>query len=163
MSEAADFVAFAQGNAAGLRRTAYILCRDWHLAEDLTQAALARLYVVWRRLDWSSSPQAYVRQILYREFLHHRGLRRSHEVITATPPERGRESSADLRMTMLDALGHLAPRDRAIVVLRYWEDLSIETVASTLGIKPSVVKTQCARSLARLRALLGEERFALFS
>jgi RNA polymerase sigma-70 factor (sigma-E family) len=158
-----EFAAFAHEVAPGLRRTAYILCRDWHLAEDLVQAALARLYVVWARLDWSSSPQAYLRQILYREFLRDRSQRRSHEVVTATPPDEGRESPADLRMTMLDALGRLPPRDRAIIVLRYWEDQSIDTVAETLGVKPSVVKTQCMRSLAKLRALLGDDRFALFS
>lgn len=158
-----DFAAFAHSCAPGLRRTAYLLCHDWHLAEDLTQNTLARLYVVWGRLEWSYSPQAYVRQILYREFLRHRKRRQSHDVVTASPPDAGAETSPDLRMTMLDALSHLSPRDRAIIVLRYWEDQSIETVAQTLGIKTGVVKSQCMRSLARLRTLLGEDRFALFS
>jgi RNA polymerase sigma-70 factor (sigma-E family) len=158
-----DFVAFAQSCAPSLRRTAYLLCRDWHLAEDLTQTALARLYVVWARIDWSYSPEAYVRRILYREFLRHRGRRQARDVITATPPDGGTEASPDLRMTMLDALSHLPPRDRAIIVLRYWEDQSIETVAETLGVKTGVVKSQCMRSLAKLRTLLGEDRFALFS
>ena len=163
MSRDDDFTAFAHSSAAGLRRTAYLLCRDWHLAEDLTQSALARLYVVWPRLDWSRSPEAFVRKILYREFLRHRARRSSRDVVTGTPPEIGIETTTELRMTMLDALGALPPRDRAIVILRYWEDLSIDTVAETLGISPAVVKSQSLRSLAKLRSLLGDHRIALFT
>jgi RNA polymerase sigma-70 factor (sigma-E family) len=163
MSRDDDFTAFAYGAAAGLRRTAYLLCRDWHLAEDLVQTALAKLYVVWARLDWSSSPEAYVRKILYREFLRHRGRRSAQDLVTATPPEIGVDASVELRLTILDAIGQLPPRDRAIILLRYWEDQSIATVAETLGVHPGVVKSQSLRSLARLRSLLGDDQLALFT
>jgi len=163
MNRDESFTAFAHGSAAGLRRTAYLLSRDWHLAEDLTQTALARLYVVWPRLDWSSSPEAYVRKILYREYLRHRGRRSTRDVITATPPEVGVEATVELRMTMLDAIGRLPPRDRAIIVMRYWEDQSIEAVAETLGVNAGVIKSRSLRSLAKLRSLLGDERMALFT
>ncbi len=163
MSRDDEFTSFAHTAAAGLRRTAYLLCRDWHLAEDLTQTALARLYVVWPRLDWSTPPDAYVRKILYREFLRHRRRRWSRDVVTASLPEAGVELPAELRMTLLDAIGQLPPRDRAIIVARYWEDQSVATVAETLSISPAVVKTRCLRSLARLRTLLGDDKLALFS
>ena len=73
------------------------------------------------------------------------------------PPEAGPLDRPELRLTLIDALGYLAPRDRAIVVLRYWEDQSVETVAQTLDLSVAVVKKQSARSLARLRELLGSD------
>ncbi len=163
MSRDEDFTVFAGANAAGLRRTAYLLCRDWHLAEDLTQTALARLYMVWPRLDSSTPPLGYVRKILYREFLRYRGRRFTFDVVTATPPERGQESDPGLRLTLIDAIGRLPPRDRAIIVARYWEDQSISDVAETLGLTVATVKTQSLRSLARLRSLLGEDLIALLT
>jgi RNA polymerase sigma-70 factor (sigma-E family) len=157
-----EFVEFATSHAANLRRTAYVLCRDWHLAEDLTQIALAKLYVAWPRLDWSHPPEAYVRRILYNTFLSQRRRMWRREVSTPTPPDLGVESPMELRMTMLDALSRLPPRDRAIVLLRYWEDQSVETVAATLNLTTGVVRTQSMRSLAKLREWLGEDTAVLF-
>jgi RNA polymerase sigma-70 factor (sigma-E family) len=152
-----EFVEFAHAHAASLRRTAYLMCRDWHLAQDLTQTTFAKLFVAWRRLAWLDNPEGYARKTLLRAFLDHKRRRGSQEVVLETVPDSALDSSPDLRLTLLDALARLAPRDRAIVVLRYWEDLSIDSVADAVGVSTSVVKTQSMRSLARLRELLGED------
>lgn len=155
----AEFVEFATAQAASLRRAAYLICRDWHLAQDLTQTTLAKLYVAWGRLEWLDNPSAYARKVLLRSYLDHKRRGSSGEVPVESTPDIARESDQDLRMTLLDALGTLSPRDRAIVVLRYWEDHSIETVADMVGVTVSVVKTQSMRSLLRLREMLGEDLF----
>lgn len=152
-----EFVEFATAQAASLRRAAYLICRDWHFAQDLTQTTLAKLYVAWGRLDWLDNPNAYARKILLRVYLDHQRRRGAHEVVVESTPDIAHESNPELRLTLLDALGRLSPRDRAIVVLRYWEDMSIETVAELVGVSISVVKTQSMRSLSKLRELLGED------
>lgn len=158
-----DFVAFAQAAAPRLRRTAFLMCRDWHLAQDLTQITLAKMYVSWRRTSHAANIDAYSRKVLLRALLDHQRRRSTTEFVTATLPETPASGPADghgsdLRLTLLDALGSLPARDRAIVVLRYWEDQSVESVADLLGISTSVVKTQSARSLTRLRKLLDDSR-----
>jgi RNA polymerase sigma-70 factor (sigma-E family) len=152
-----EFVEFARAQATGLRRTAYLLCHDWHLAQDLTQIALAKMYVAWNRLDTLANPGAYARKTLLRAFLDHQRKRSSRETALELAPETTVDAGPELRLTLLDALAELPPRDRAIVVLRYWEDHSIDTVAALLGVSVSVVKSQSMRSLARLRELLGED------
>ena len=152
-----DFVEYARTSASQLRRTAYLLCRDWDLAADLTQTTLARMFVHWPRITRRDNPHTYARQVLSRAFLDHRRSKRSHEVVTAEFNDvPGTSADTDLRLTLIDALGRLPPRDRAIVVLRYWEDLSVETVAEILGLSAGTVTSQSARSLARLRHLLGQ-------
>jgi RNA polymerase sigma-70 factor (sigma-E family) len=157
-----EFIAFAHAAAPRLRRTAFLMCRDWHLAQDLTQITLTRAYVSWKRVSGTANVEAYTRKILLRALLDHQRRRSSQEVSIAAVPESpadpNGQQGTDLRLTLLDALGSLPERDRAIVVLRYWEDLSVETVAEVLGISTAVVKTQSARSLTRLRALLDDSR-----
>ncbi|MGK5678259.1 SigE family RNA polymerase sigma factor [Actinoplanes sp. URMC 104] len=158
MSRADDeFVEYARASAGQLRRTAYLLCRDWDLAADLTQTTLARMFVHWQRISRRDNPHAYARQVLSRAFLDHHRSKRSQEVVTAefsdVPAASG---DSDLRLTLLDALGRIPPRDRAIVVLRYWEDLSVEAVAEILDLPTGTVTSQSARALARLRHLLGQ-------
>jgi RNA polymerase sigma-70 factor (sigma-E family) len=152
-----DFVEYARTSASQLRRTAYLLCHDWDLAADLTQTTLARMFVHWHRITRRDNPHAYARQVLSRAFLDHHRTKRSHEKVTAEFSDvPGTSEDLDLRLTLIDALGRIPPRDRAIVVLRYWEDLSVETVAEIMGVPTGSVKSQSARSLARLRQLLGQ-------
>ena len=161
-----EFVAFAAAAAPRLRRTAYLMCRDWHLAQDFTQTALAKMYASWKRIARFDNIEAYSRKVLLRVVLDHRRRLSGQELVVAGPLRDGdpaHPGQADLRITMIDALGCLPPRDRAIVVLRYWEDQSVETVAETLGISVSVVKTQTRRSLARLRTVLGDSRADLLA
>jgi RNA polymerase sigma-70 factor (sigma-E family) len=152
-----DFVEYARASASQLRRTAYLLCRDWELAADLTQTTLARMFLHWQRISRRDNPHAYARRVLSRAFLDHHRSKRSREVVTAEFGDvPGTSEDSDLRLTLVDALGRLPARDRAIVVLRYWEDLSVETVAEILGLPTGTVTSQSARSLARLRGLLGQ-------
>jgi RNA polymerase sigma-70 factor (sigma-E family) len=159
-----DFIEYARAAAPRLRRVAFMLCRDWHLAQDFTQTALAKLYVNWKRVIRHDYPDAYGRKILVRVFLDHQRRRSSGEVVAENLPEgTAPYDSVDLRMTLLEALSHIPPRDRAILVLRYWEDQSVETVSELLGVSTATVKTQSARSLTRLRAILGEHHRGLLA
>jgi RNA polymerase sigma-70 factor (sigma-E family) len=151
------FCEFAEAAGDRLRRTAFLLSHDWHLAQDLTQIALAKVYVKWRRVD---DPHAYAKKVMLRAFLDHKRRRSYGEHTTAELPETpaaGGETGPELRLTLLAALGRLPPRSRAIVVLRYWEDMSVREVATLLGLSESNVKVQSMRALGRLRVLLGED------
>jgi RNA polymerase sigma-70 factor (sigma-E family) len=156
------FAEFAHAQAERLRTTAFMLCRDWHLAQDLTQTALTRLYLGWRKAAHADNLVAYTQKILLRAYLDHRRRRSSTESATGVLREGGYRDSPDLRLTMLDALAQLPPRDRAIVILRYFEDYSVEQTAEVLDVPASVVKSQTKRSLAKLRELLAAEQLALF-
>jgi RNA polymerase sigma-70 factor (sigma-E family) len=157
-----DFTEFARAEGHRLRQTAYLLCHDWHLAQDLTQTTLARMFVRWQRIARDGTPRAYSRTVLLRVFLDHRRRRSSHEVVRDELPETPAGSDrTDLRLTLIGALARLEPRDRAIVVLRYWEDLSVDTVADALGLSADTVRSRSMRSLTRLRDLLGTDRLQL--
>jgi RNA polymerase sigma-70 factor (sigma-E family) len=153
-----EFTEYATIAAPRLRDTAYLMCHDWHLADDLVQTALTKLYVAWAKVSKADDVDAYARKVLLRSFLDHRRRRSSSELATLTLPDAVGDESPDLRLTLLDALSGLKPRDRAIVVLRYWEDYSVEQVASLLEISPGAVRNQSMRALAKLRELLPEER-----
>jgi RNA polymerase sigma-70 factor (sigma-E family) len=157
-----EFVEFAAASAERLRNTAFMLCRDWHLAQDLTQTALTRLYVGWRRAVQADNLLAYAQKVLLRAYLDHRRRRSSTESATGVLHETGYRQSPDLRLTMLDALAQLPARDRAIVILRYFEDYSVEQVADVLDVPISVVKSQTKRSLLKLREVLAADQLALF-
>ncbi|MBL7257873.1 SigE family RNA polymerase sigma factor [Paractinoplanes lichenicola] len=162
MTDDEQFVEFANAHAERLRTTAFMLCRDWHLAQDLTQNALTKLFLSWRRAAQSDNLMAYAQKILLRVFLDHRRRRSSSESATEVLLEPAYRESHELRLTMMDALGCLPERDRAIVILRYFEDYSVDRVADVLELPVSVVKSQTRRSLAKLRELLAEEQLALF-
>jgi len=152
-----EFVAFVEQSGSRLCDTAFWLCGDWSLAQDLTQTTLIKVYLSWRRIK-HRDPYPYCKQVLLRTYFDHRRLKSAGEVQTDVVPDRpGAADATDLRVTLLDALGHLSPRDRAIVVLRYWEDHSVQTVAELLGLSPGAVKMQSMRALASLRDLLGED------
>jgi RNA polymerase sigma-70 factor (sigma-E family) len=158
MRDDSEFSEFAEASVGRLRQTAFLLSRDWHLAQDLTQITLAKVYVRWRRID---DPHAYAKKILLRVFLDHKRRRSSEEFTVRELPEPPAvNDQPDLRLTLFEALGHLPPRERAIVVLRYWEDLSVRAVAGLLDLSESNVKIQSMRSLATLRTLLGEDNTA---
>ncbi|GAA2740714.1 MULTISPECIES: sigma-70 family RNA polymerase sigma factor [Kitasatospora] len=160
-----EFISFAEGCTVRLRQIAFLMCRDWHLAQDLTQTTLTKVYIAWPRLTRrDTDPFFYARKVLLNTLLDHKRRPSTSELATDQLPEH--PDSPDLtaaRLTLLGALALLSPRDRAIVLLRHWEDHSVETTAEIVGVSTSVVKTQTARGLAILRAHLGEERMALFS
>lgn len=150
------FREYAGARRGALRRTAYLLCGDWHLADDLVQDALAGLFVHWRRVRAGGDVDPYVRRMLVNGYLatHRRKWRR--EVATAELPDAAAVSHDDdgTREILLRALAQLQPSQRAVVVLRYWEDLSIEQTATALGCSTGNVKSQAARGLAHLRTAL---------
>jgi len=160
-----EYGEFASARAAQLFRIAFLMCGNWHEAEDLVQSTLASLFVAWNRVSRSSSVEAYSRRVLVNTFLSQRRLRRSGE----TPVAQFADATAptvdqDLRLTLVAALRQLPPRSRAVVVLRYLEDHNIDSVAELLGMTPAAVKSLNARGLAQLRELLsGDEQHLLQS
>ncbi|WP_232838529.1 SigE family RNA polymerase sigma factor [Streptomyces geranii] len=155
----AQFHDFVRARWSHLVRTAYLLTGDAHHAEDLTQTALAKAYRSWRRVSRSDNPEAYVRRMLVNCNSDRFRKRRVREALTDAPPERaGRDEAvswADERSALLGALAQLPPKQRAVVVLRYWEDLSEGEVADTLGCSQGTVKSQASKGLAKLRAYPG--------
>jgi RNA polymerase sigma-70 factor (sigma-E family) len=158
-----DFARFVHHCTARLYASAFQLCHDWHLAQDLTQTALAKLYTSWGRASGTDNLPAYAQKVLLRVYLDHRRRRSSGETVPGRLPEAAYTMSPELRITMLDALGRLPVRDRAIMLLRYFADLSVEQVAVELGVPVTVVKSQTRRSLIKLREMLGTDRAALFA
>jgi RNA polymerase sigma-70 factor (sigma-E family) len=151
-----EFTEFAAAEMARLRRTAYLLCGDWHAAEDLTQIALTRTLLAWRRISKQENAHAYAHRTLVNAYLGQRRTRRSGEIpIGDLPDLLGPSSTTELRVVLLAALATLPPQARAVVVLRYWEDLSVDQVAEILRCSAGTVKSQSARSLKKLRESLG--------
>ncbi len=157
-----EFVAYYAARAGQLRNTAYLLCGDWHLAEDLTQTAFTKLYRAWTRIDRHEVLDQYARQVLLRTFLDERrrpwrrekpDRARGRSCSTSTAPEvRGSED----REVLKAALMQVPKRRRAVLILRFWADLSVEQVANILGCTTGTVKSQTSRGLADLRAALGD-------
>jgi RNA polymerase sigma-70 factor (sigma-E family) len=151
------FRAFALSRRPALRRTAYLLCGDWHQADDLVQTTLVKLYVAWPRVRSGDSPDAYVHRILVRCYLDERRRPWRREspaeiVDNDGTADRPAEDLLDLR----SALTRLPPRQRATLLFRFWLDLSVAQTADALGCSEGTVKSQTARALTTLRALLGD-------
>ena len=152
-----EFVAFAEASSARLRRAAFLLCGDWHTAEDLTQTTLAKVFAAWRRISRRDAINAYAMRTLMNTYLAESRKKRPGEVLTGQLPELRVDSpSPELRLAVLEALAMLPPKARAVVVLRYWEDQSVDQTAALLGCSPGNVKSQSARALDKLRLLLDD-------
>lgn len=156
------FREFAAGRSGHLYRSACLLASgDTHLAEDLVQETLGRMYVLWGRISRIENPAAYAQTVLVRVFLTHQRRRSSGERPVGGFPEAGDARPVPaggdpaLRLTLLEALGRLAPKDRAVLVLRYWEDRSIEETAEAMKVSSAAVRTRSTRALNRLRDQLG--------
>ncbi|WP_110208450.1 SigE family RNA polymerase sigma factor [Nocardioides daejeonensis] len=152
----AAFEEFARARAQHLHRSAWLLCGNRADAEDLVQETLAKVYVRMHRMlaPKLENPAAYAQTALTRTFISARRRRSSGELPYADLPDRAvgdHATAADLRLSLADALAELAPVDRAVVVLRYLEDLSVEEVAGMLGLSPGAVRNRSMRALARMR------------
>jgi len=159
MSDAdeAAFRAFALTRRPGLRRTAYLMCGDWHQADDLVQTALTKLYVAWRRVRSDETPDAYMRRILTRCFLDERRRPWRRESPVEVLDDRPAGSRADDEaMDLRGALALLPPRQRATLVLRFWADASVAETAIALDCSEGTVKSQTARAITTLRSLLAD-------
>ncbi|MDX5460074.1 SigE family RNA polymerase sigma factor [Micromonospora tulbaghiae] len=156
MSE--SFREFVVQRSPALSRTAYLLTGDHQLAEDLLQSALARTYRHWRRIR-DGDPEAYVRRVMYHQQVSWWRRRRVVERLDATPAERGGGDHSEetaLRLSVVAALRRLTARQRAVVVLRYYEDLTEAQVAETLGCSVGTVKRHGHDAVRRLRDLVPE-------
>lgn len=153
-----DFRGFAEERLPHLRRTAYLMCGDWHHAEDITQTALTKLYSVWGRRRRIQNLEAYAHRVLTRACIDHTRRRWRREHPARDLPDRA-EPAADLALALQvrAALDGLPARQRAVVVLRYWADLDIAATAAAMGCSVGTVKSHTARALTRLRALLGDD------
>jgi RNA polymerase sigma-70 factor (sigma-E family) len=152
-----DFVDFVTHQSNALCRTAYLLCGDWRRAEDATQEALIRLYRVWARIQRKGAVTAYARKVVVTTTLD--GLRRksSQEVVGGEEYFAAEADSSDPlgvledRLVITQALAELPPRQRACVVLRYFDELSVDETAAVLDCRPGTVKSQTMRALDKLR------------
>jgi RNA polymerase sigma-70 factor (ECF subfamily) len=152
-----EFREFVVGASAGLQRLAYLMTGDRGEAEDVVQAALTQVYLAWPRIEKRGAVGAYSRKVLVREVLSGRRRRRVQLVLSATLPQpAGSDQLAqvDDRDAMQQALLQLPARQRAVVVLRYYDDLSETQTAAALGITTGAVKTHASRGLGRLREVL---------
>jgi RNA polymerase sigma-70 factor (sigma-E family) len=152
-----SFEAYVAARMGRLRQTAYLLCGDWYRAEDLVQDTFGRLFVHWRRASRADNLDAYARRVLVNVFLTDQRRPWRGDVPVDVLPERiaAATSQPSAGEELLAALADLGASQRAVVVLRYWEDLSVEQTARTLGCSVGNVKSQSARGLARLRTALG--------
>lgn len=157
----ADFLGWVSTSRDGLRRTAYLLCGDWYLADDLVQEALTRLYAVWGRVSGSGDPGPYARTILLRLHLDHRRRPARREILVDALPDSGGTDPVPPvdgeRDRLMAALRQVPKGQRAVLVLRYWDDLSIEQTAAVLRTSEGNVRSQASRGLVALRAALAAD------
>jgi RNA polymerase sigma-70 factor (sigma-E family) len=158
-----QFTEWATARASRLQRTAFLLCGDWQIAEDLVQECLTRTAMHWRRVQSADAPDAYVRRILVNQARARVRRRSSHEQPSAwladTGVDDGAEGRAD-RDQLLAALTALPARRRAAVVLRYFEQLSEAETADALGCSVGTVKSQTSRALVELRRTLAPQEIS---
>ena len=156
-----EFAAYVAARSAWLQRTAYLMCGNRTLAEDLAQAALVKLYVAWPRIQRRDAVDAYARRTLARVCIDEsRKPWRRESMTTEHVPEQADiadpHGQVDDRAALLDALRTLPDRQRVAIVLRHWQDLSVAEVADAMGCTESAVKTHTSRGMARLRAVLDD-------
>lgn len=161
-----DYTAYVTAKASWLRKIAYLLCQDWHRADDLTQTTIIKLYANWRRARGCANLDGYARTILVNTYISEQRTQWWKRVTLVNPiaPESvsttdralgaALERDLELGLDLAGALAALAPRQRAVIVLRYYCDLSIEDTAAALRCSPGTVKSQSSYGLATLRTRL---------
>ncbi|HEX4090974.1 MAG TPA: SigE family RNA polymerase sigma factor [Trebonia sp.] len=160
MTERESFADFAQRRSRALLRASWLLTGgDWALAEDLAQTALGEVWRRWDRVAVMEAPDAYAHKVLVNTSLRWRGRRWTGEIATAELPEtvaRGGEfQQVDVRESLRRALRELTAKQRAVILLRYFEDRTEAEAADILGCSVGTVKSQASKALARLRHVPG--------
>jgi RNA polymerase sigma-70 factor (sigma-E family) len=157
---ASEFDLFVRSRTPGLLRAAYLLTGDQHLAEDLVQTALARTHRRWAQLHHEGNAAAYTRRTMYHLQASWWRRRRVAESMPGDLPEPSRSYDhaelVGIRLMLLRALLRLTPKQRAVLVLRFFEDQSEPQTAELLGVTVGTVKSQTAKALARLRLVAPE-------
>ena len=159
----AEFIEYVTTRSAWLRKVAYLLCGDWHRADDLVQSAVTKLYVHWGRTGGVENIDGYARTVLVNTFLAEQRTSWTRRVLLRASTEDAAVPAAepadlDAGLDLRTALAALPPRQRATVVLRYYCDLSVEQAAVVLDCSPGNVKSQTSRGLDALRRLLPDAR-----
>ena len=152
-----EYVEYVTARVPTLRRLAYALSGDGHRADDLVQQTITTLYLKWHRARAADNLDAYVRTMLVRTFVDERRLAWSRVRLFGETPEPApvEESGAEERQVLQAALRRVPRRQRSVLVLRFFYDLSVDEVAATLGCSAGTVKSQTSRGLTALRSLLG--------
>lgn len=158
-----DYADFVRARTPALLRSAYLLTGDQHLAEDLVQEALARTHRAWGRLDRAGNAEAYARKVMYHAQVSVWRRPKVAEYLPGDLPDRAgsgpdQADAAAQRVVLQRALLSLSPRQRAVIVLRYFEDHTELEASAMLGVSVSTVRTQLARGLDRLRDLVPDLR-----
>jgi RNA polymerase sigma-70 factor (sigma-E family) len=149
------FRAFVVERQTVLRRRAFLLCGNWADGDELVQEALARVYVAWPRIT-PGAETAYTRRTMLNLHLNDQRKRRR-EVLTDTMPEPALGGpDQELAMTLTELLKDLPERQRAVLVLRFWEDLTVPQIAEATGVAEGTIKSQISRGLAAMRERLAE-------
>jgi RNA polymerase sigma-70 factor (sigma-E family) len=141
-----DFTEYFVSRGAKLRRMAYMLCGDWHEAEDLVQATFIRLYRRWRSLR-DETLDAYAYRVLVNVFLNGRKRSQREQVAAHMPESATQDATSGIRVDLVRALAELPPQQRAAVVLRHLTDMSVAEVADMMGVAEGTVKSQTARGV----------------
>lgn len=154
-AEASDFAQYVEAREAALRRTAWLLTGDWALAEDLVQTALARAWPRWERINRRDDPEVYVRRVMvntWRTWSRRRWRGEKASLSVPDAPAAGDVAAqVAMRMALRDALAALTSRQRAVLVLRVYDDLPEAQVADMLNCPVGTVKSLLSRALTRLR------------
>ncbi|MBQ0895312.1 SigE family RNA polymerase sigma factor [Micromonospora sp. U56] len=160
-----EYVDYVTARIPALRRLAYLLAGDEHRADDLVQQTITTLYVKWRRAQAADHLDAYVRTMLVRTYVDERRLAWARvRLFRETPePPPFEDAGVEERQIVRAALSRVPRRQQAVLVLRFYYDLSVDEVAGMLGCSSGTVKSQTSRGLATLRRLLGEREFATLS
>ena len=153
-----EFTAFVAASAHRLRRTAFLLSGDWHRADDAVQSALIKLYLNWDRVRARKSMEGFVRTTIVRGMIDESRRPWRRELASAHLPDAPEVEQANPADGLLvrQMLAQVPPRQRAVLVLRFFEDCSVAETAKVIGCSEGTVKSQTAHGLARLRELLGQ-------
>ncbi|MEU8422323.1 SigE family RNA polymerase sigma factor [Micromonospora sp. NPDC048835] len=150
-----EYTEYVRSRMVRWRRTAYLMCGDWDRGDDILQRVLTELYRSWTKARQADHLDALVRTMLVRRLIDERRLRWSRVRLGAALPERASATTDPTdRITLVGALRNVPPRQRAVLVLRYFQDLSVEETARAMGCSTGTVKSQTAKGLATLRSLL---------
>ncbi|SIQ44767.1 SigE family RNA polymerase sigma factor [Micromonospora avicenniae] len=155
-----QFTSWVDARASALRRAAFLICGDWHAADDAAQTTLTKLYLAWPRLTRRDDIDGYAWRVLTRSLTDEwrRPWRRREHPVEQLPDRAAddRTGQVDQQRLVLDALSGLPGRQRAALVLRFWQDLSVEQTAAALGCSVGAVKSHTSRGLHTLRVRLGD-------
>jgi RNA polymerase sigma-70 factor (sigma-E family) len=153
----AEFMAFVRDRSLALRRTAYLLCGDWSSGDDLVQESLAKVYVAWPRIGATQAAFSYTRTTMLRTYLNEKRKWRREVTFGEVPEHPTDDRDTALTVTLSGLLRELPSKQRAVLVLRFYQDLSVPQIAAELAIPEGTVKSQISRGLATMRVQLDDD------